>query len=61
MMAARLYFTTDFKKRFRKKKVYRHWFYGDTPVNKQDWPDVSVLYKACEKIADLPMMTVLLL
>ncbi len=45
----RLYFTTDFKSALEKKKFIVIGF--DTPVNKQDWPDVSVLYKACEKIA----------
>lgn len=45
----RLSFTADFKSALEKKKLIVIGF--DTPVDNQDRPDASVLYKACEKIA----------
>lgn len=45
----RLSFTTDFKSALAEKKFIVIGF--DTPVNNQDRPDASVIYKACEKIA----------
>lgn len=45
----RLGFTADFKSALEKKKFIVIGF--DTPVDNQDRPDASVLYKACEKIA----------
>lgn len=46
--AGRLSFTDDFKRALGKKKFIIIAF--DTPVNSQDRPDMSVLYKACEEI-----------
>ncbi len=45
----RLNFTTDFKSALEKKKFIVIAF--DTPVNSHDEPDMTVIYKACEKIA----------
>ena len=45
----RLNFIADFKSALKKKKFIVISF--DTPVDSQDRPDASVLYKACEKIA----------
>ena len=47
--AGRLNFTGDFKSALREKKFIIIAF--DTPVNNQDQPDASVLYKACKEIA----------
>ena len=47
--SGRLNFTSDFKSALDKKKFIVIGF--DTPVDKLDKPDSSVLYKACEKIA----------
>lgn len=47
--SGKLTFTADFKSALANKKFIVIGF--DTPVNKQDKPDPSVLYKACEEIA----------
>ncbi len=47
--SGRLNFTADFKSALEKKKFVVIAF--DTPVDNNDQPDPSVLYKACEKIA----------
>lgn len=47
--AGKLSFTGDFKRVLGKKKFIIIAF--DTPVNKQDRPDTSILYRTCEEIA----------